>query len=172
LVFRCTHPLLLDSANLEYMPGEPRLTKRQKKGIAFRERKGKSKGTAEEPADIPELEVQDVLENTTDGQAPERPKEITVPGRKAVDKKRKRTQTEGDVQESAEDLDGDDSVARKKSKKRKTEGDTEHPKVNETAEEDVDAKPKRFILFVGEYYQKRVLVGDTQFMTVLIKFVR
>ncbi|CUA67543.1 hypothetical protein RSOLAG22IIIB_07425 [Rhizoctonia solani] len=123
------------------MPPEIKLTKKQRKGIAFRERRGKggpSRDGADEPADIPELEVQDEQIKLSDEQTPKQP-QVTV------GQKRKRAPEDGQVNEDPKNTDG---VSPKvKSKKRKTT-----KTANDSNENDVskgDAKLKRFILFVG-----------------------
>jgi nucleolar protein 6 len=137
------------------MPTEPKLTKKQKKGIAFRERKGKSKAAPEEPADLPELEVQDEQESTIDAPASERDKlrELAVPERKSEGRKRKRTETgDGNRPPDGATPDPAQGVSRKKAKKRKADQGTK-PKDAEDAEaieEGGNVKAKKFILFVGE----------------------
>ncbi|KAG9092567.1 hypothetical protein FS749_015613 [Ceratobasidium sp. UAMH 11750] len=129
------------------MPTEPKLTKKQKKGLAFRERRGKTKTAPEEPADIPEPEVQDEQERPSDGLASARnvlldaPVSVCKPG----SRKRKRADAEG--RDGAPDETASDSIqapSAKKSKKKRTEnsvepGNAEGPGVG----------AKKFILFVG-----------------------
>ncbi|CAE6362137.1 unnamed protein product [Rhizoctonia solani] len=120
---------------------ELKLTKKQRKGIAFRERRGKagpSRDGADEPADIPELEVQDEQIKLSDEQTPKQP-EVTV------GKKRKRVPEDGQVNEDPRNADG---VSPKvKSKKRKTTKAADDSNENDVSKG--DAKLKRFILFVG-----------------------
>lgn len=132
------------------MSNESKLTKKQKKGIAFRERKGKTKAAAETPADIPELEVQDELESTTDARASELHKGhgSSVPERSPKGKKRKRIE-DSEFQVTAEDPANDDTAPRKKTKKRKTTDDAVDPQGSAMGQEGADARSKRFILFVG-----------------------
>ncbi|CAE6414241.1 unnamed protein product [Rhizoctonia solani] len=132
------------------MPSELKLTKRQKKGIAFRERRGKGPGhsnvTVEEPADIPELEVQDALEKLSDEQAL---KQCDDPGRRLGDKKRKQAPEEDGqapgTNEDPRNVHGE--TPKSKSKKRKTAKIADDSSGKDVAEG--DAKLKRFILFVG-----------------------
>ncbi|CAE6475087.1 unnamed protein product [Rhizoctonia solani] len=130
------------------MPSEPKLTKKQKKAIAFRERRGKghSKPVDGEPADVPEPEVQDGQEKTFDEQALDQ-SETAV--RSLGDRKRKRTLEEDDqALETNESQGGTNGVSPKaKPKKRKTVKTTDDSSGNEAA--GGDAKLKRFILFVG-----------------------
>ncbi|KAG9080734.1 hypothetical protein FRC06_006208 [Ceratobasidium sp. 370] len=133
------------------MPTESKLTKKQKKGIAFRERKGKTKAAPEEPADIPEPEVQDQLERPSDGLASVQGGLLDAPvlERKLESRKRKRT--------DAEEYDGaPDGVV---------SGSTQAPPGNKTKKKRVEKaelgnaeglgatvevhKAKKFILFVG-----------------------
>ncbi|CAE6487142.1 unnamed protein product [Rhizoctonia solani] len=124
---------------------ELKLTKKQKKGIAFRERRGKSghsRDTAKEPTDIPEPEIQDAPEKISDEQAL---KLSEVPERNLGNKKRKRAPEDGQVPGVNEDPDG---VSPKvKSKKRKTAKIADDSNGNDVSEG--GAKLKRFILFVG-----------------------
>ncbi|CAE6421347.1 unnamed protein product [Rhizoctonia solani] len=127
---------------------ELKLTKKQKKGIAFRERRGKgehSKDAAKEPTDIPEPEIQDAPEKISDEQAL---KQSEVPERNLGNKKRKRAPEDGQVPRENEDPRNADGVSPKvKSKKRKTAKIADDSNQNDVSEG--DAKLKRFILFVG-----------------------
>ncbi|KAG8690943.1 hypothetical protein FRC11_007954 [Ceratobasidium sp. 423] len=131
------------------MPPKLKLTKKQRKGVAFRERRGKgpahSKVTDEEPADIPELEVQDAPEKLSDEQAL---KQCDVPERNLGDKKRKRVPEDDQAPGTNEDpgnVDGE--TPRTKLKKRKTAKNIDDS--NGTNVTEGDGKLKRFILFVG-----------------------
>ncbi|CAE6504255.1 unnamed protein product [Rhizoctonia solani] len=133
------------------MTPELKLTKKQRKGIAFRERKGKgpghSKSTVEEPADVPEPEVQEIQEKISDEQAP---KQCDVPNRNLGDKKRKRVpEDDGQVLGvNGDPANGSNGVTPKnKSKKRKTVKNADDSSVNDAPGD--DTKLKRFILFVG-----------------------
>ncbi|KAJ1301693.1 hypothetical protein OPQ81_008928 [Rhizoctonia solani] len=128
------------------MPPEVKLTKKQKKGIAFRERRGKgprdSKADAEEPGDIPEPEVQVVQEEISDEQAL---KQYEASRRRSGDKKRKRPPEALEENENPGSVDGD--TPNGKSKKRKTAKATDDSSGNNVT--GGDTKLKRFILFVG-----------------------
>ncbi|KAH7334302.1 hypothetical protein B0J17DRAFT_672864 [Rhizoctonia solani] len=133
------------------MTPELKLTKKQKKGIAFRERKGKgpghSKSAVEEPADVPEAEVQDIPEKISDEQAP---KQCDVPKRNLGDKKRKRAPEDDDQVPgmNGDPADGTSCVTPKnKSKKRKTAKNADDSSGKDVPVD--DTKLKRFILFVG-----------------------
>lgn len=136
------------------MPTEPRLTRKQKKGIAFRERKGKSKAAPDEPADIPELEVQDERESTIDVPASERGGASETPTSKSESQGKKRKRAEINDAGGQVDVDTADTgkTSRKRSKKRKA-GDLAEPQEEEggAVAERTDAKAKKFILFVGKY---------------------
>ncbi|KAF8599747.1 hypothetical protein BDV93DRAFT_448856 [Ceratobasidium sp. AG-I] len=133
------------------MPAEPRLTKKQKKGIAFRERKGKGKAAPDEPADVPELDIQDEPESTIDVPASERsgPPESSKPRPESQGKKRKRSETSdagGQAEVHPPDI---GKASGKRLKKRKTEDAGETKEVEGETAERADAKAKKFILFVG-----------------------
>ncbi|GAB1522715.1 hypothetical protein RhiTH_005837 [Rhizoctonia solani] len=143
------------------MPSEPKLTKKQKKAIAFRERRGKghSKPVDGEPADVPEPEVQDGQEKTFDEQALDQ-SETAV--RSLGDRKRKRTLEEDDqALETNESQGGTNGVSPKaKPKKRKTVKTTDDSSGNEAA--GGDAKLKRFILFVEPAPSIRLLTPKSR----------
>ncbi|CAE6507148.1 unnamed protein product [Rhizoctonia solani] len=129
------------------MPPELKITKKQRKGIAFRERRGKgghSRVAAEEPADIPEPEVQDAPEKVSDEQAL---KESEAPELNLGDKKRKRAPEDGQVPGMTDPRNVDGVSPRVKSKKRKTAKSSDDSNGNDVSEG--GAKLKRFILFVG-----------------------
>ncbi|KAG9120633.1 hypothetical protein FRC07_003805 [Ceratobasidium sp. 392] len=136
------------------MPAEPKLTKKQKKGIAFRERKGKTKAAPEEPADIPELEVQDEQEQLTDGPASVQKHLLDGPisEGKLANRKRKRTDLEdGEGVPDAAVSDSAQAPPGRKVEKRQKEistesGDSKDPGATG---EVPDVKAKKFILFVG-----------------------
>lgn len=133
------------------MPAEPRLTKKQKKGIAFRERKGKNKAAPDEPADIPELDIQDELESTIDVPASERSgaPEGGISGPESQGKKRKRAGTSDTGDQTGVDPPETEKTSGKKSKKRKTQDSGKTQETEGEAAEPAEAKAKKFILFVG-----------------------
>ncbi|QRV97409.1 RNA recognition motif protein [Ceratobasidium sp. AG-Ba] len=135
------------------MPSDPKLTKKQRKGIAFRERRGKSKPAPEEPADIPELEVQDDQERADDGPAPAKAVLLDAPApeRKSESRKRKRADTDGgeNLPDTAKPS-SSQSAGKKAKKNRGEKADRIEESGNpEEAVEVSDAKAKKFILFVG-----------------------
>ncbi|KAG8697136.1 hypothetical protein FRC09_008043 [Ceratobasidium sp. 395] len=134
------------------MPTEPKLTKKQKKGIAFRERKGKAKVTPEEPADIPQLEVQDEQESI-DGPAfaQIRLLDASASEDKPESRKRKRQDVEdGRGAANAAVPDPTQAPLERKTKKKREGNPTElgSKDLGATAEAP-DVKAKKFILFVG-----------------------
>jgi len=150
------------------MSSNPKLTKRQKKGIAFRKGKGKSKNQGDLEHDVPILELQDLSDGRasseeggediqgaqrSDGGERKGRKEAVVQkdgekeGLVVATKKRKREVAE-DAQ-GAGDLEGEDGPSGKRGVKR-TKGDAGD--VAEDAEQGASKTEKskqRFILFLG-----------------------
>lgn len=142
------------------MSAPAKLTKKQKKALTFRERKGKGKATAaegQEENDVPVMEDQDIAaykmaDNTLeDAQASKREDSghTQVVGRK----KRKRDTSEAIEQE----------LEKGNSKKRKSGSDHAEAEVGEDKGEEettqnkpsgskTKSKQQRFILFVGMYH--------------------
>ncbi|KAG2154630.1 hypothetical protein DEU56DRAFT_769488 [Suillus clintonianus] len=158
------------------MASTPKLTKRQKKGIAFREGKGKAKNQGDVEHDVPILEPQDLIdgrasdsEGGEDVQGAQRSggrkgkgreevvvqKEGEKTGLVVATKKRKREVAEAAQGAGAGDLEGEDGQSGKRKVKRAkgTKGDVED--VVEDAEEAEEGESKtekskqRFILFLG-----------------------
>ncbi|KAG8734576.1 hypothetical protein FRC10_011650, partial [Ceratobasidium sp. 414] len=135
----------------------PKLTKKQKKGVAFRERKGKTKTAPEEPADIPELEVQDEQERPSDGLASVQSGllGVPVPERKFGGRKRKHADVEGcDGVLDGAVPDPIQALSGKQTKKKRTEKSTELGNAESPGMivEVSNTKAKKFILFVGASY--------------------
>lgn len=161
-----TRPLAGSDIN---MSSTPKLTKRQKKGIAFREGKGKVKSQGDLEHDVPILELQDLIdcrasgeEGGEDVQGAQKSvggkgkgreevmvqKEGEKKGLVVATKKRKR-----EVAEDARgtgDLDGEDSQSGKRKVKRKT-GDSVMEDVEEVEQgsSKTEKSKQRFILFLG-----------------------
>ncbi|CEL53954.1 Nucleolar protein 6 OS=Saccharomyces cerevisiae (strain ATCC 204508 / S288c) GN=NOP6 PE=1 SV=1 [Rhizoctonia solani AG-1 IB] len=129
------------------MPSELKLTKKQKKGIAFRERRGKghSKTAEEDLVDIPELEIQDSQEKVSDEQSLEQYENV---GRSLGDKRKRAPEEDGQAAEVNESPEKPNGVSpKRKSKKRKADKSSDDSSRKDISGE--DAKSKRFILFVG-----------------------
>lgn len=153
------------------MTSTPKLTKRQKKGIAFREGKGKAKKQGDLEHDVPILELQDLIDSRASGE--EGGEDVQVAhksvggkgkGREEVvvqkegekkglvvaTKKRKREIAE-DAQ-GTRDLEGEDGQSGKRKVKR-TKGDAgtvpEDIEEAEEAESKTEKSKQRFILFLG-----------------------
>lgn len=164
------------------MSSNPKLTKRQKKGIAFRKGKGKSKNQGDLEHDVPILELQDLSDGRasseeggediqgaqrSDGGERKGRKEAVVQkdgekeGLVVATKKRKREVAE-DTQ-GAGDLEGEDGPSGKRGVKR-TKGDAGD--VAEDAEQGASKTEKskqRFILFLGmiEHPEESLRLIDT-----------
>lgn len=150
------------------MSSTPKLTKRQKKGIAFREGKGKSKNQGDLEHDVPILELQDLSDGRASGeeggediQGAQRSVGGERKGRKkavvqkdgekeglvVATKKRKREVAE-DAQ-GAGDLEGEDGPLGKRGVKR-TKGDAgDVAEDAEQGESKTEKSKQRFILFLG-----------------------
>lgn len=152
------------------MSSTPKLTKRQKKGIAFREGKGKAKNQGDVEHDVPILELQDLIDGRTsdteggeDVQSSQRSvggkgkgreevvvqKEGEKTGLVVATKKRKREVAEDAQGAGAGDLEGEEGQSGKRKVKR-TKGDAGD--VLEDAEEGeskTEKSKQRFILFLG-----------------------
>ncbi|KAG2338339.1 hypothetical protein BDR05DRAFT_940527 [Suillus weaverae] len=148
------------------MSSTPKLTKRQKKGIAFREGKGKAKNQGDQEHDVPILELQDLIDSRASGeeggedvQGAERSvggkgkgreeivaqKEGEKKGLVVATKKRKREVAE-DAQGTGDlDLEGEDGQSGKREAKR-TRGDSGD---GAKAESKTEKSKQRFILFLG-----------------------
>jgi nucleolar protein 6 len=115
---------------------QQKLTKKQKKGLAFRERKGKRKEVDIDVADLPVLEIQDDVVD----------EEPSVDDHAQAGEKRKR-------QPQLDELDKPKEAKEKKLKK----DDATSADVGKTASEDADVasakktrkRPPKYILFVG-----------------------
>ncbi|ETW87089.1 hypothetical protein HETIRDRAFT_306110 [Heterobasidion irregulare TC 32-1] len=131
-----------------------KLTKKQKKSIAFRDRKGKGKRAEHDEAilDVPVSEDQDLAEVEGDTATAENDQGDSGP----LAKKRKRVQGE-DRSTGANKSEGEDVGDEKRKKKRKIKAATEGAGAGvaaetEEQEENVNSKTnskQRFILFVG-----------------------
>lgn len=150
------------------MSSTPKLTKRQKKGIAFREGKGKAKKQGDLEHDVPILELQDLIDGRASGEeggeGAERStwgkwkgrEEVVVQedgekkGLVVATKKRKREVTE-DAQGTG-DLEGENAQSGKRKVKR-TKGDAgtvpEDAEEAEQGESKTEKSKQRFILFLG-----------------------
>ncbi|KAG1871063.1 RNA binding protein [Suillus tomentosus] len=150
------------------MSSNPKLTKRQKKGIAFRKGKGKSKNQGDLEHDVPILELQDLSDGRasseeggediqgaqrSDGGERKGRKEAVVQkdgekeGLVVATKKRKREVAE-DAQ-GAGDLEGEDGPSGKRGVKR-TKGDAgDVTEDAEQGESKTEKSKQRFILFLG-----------------------
>jgi len=150
------------------MSSNPKLTKRQKKGIAFRKGKGKSKNQGDLEHDVPILELQDLSDGRasseeggediqgaqrSDGGERKGRKEAVVQkdgekeGLVVATKKRKREVAE-DAQ-GAGDLVGEDGPSGKRRVKR-TKGDAGDVAEDvEQGESKTEKSKQRFILFLG-----------------------
>ena len=147
------------------MSSTPKLTKRQKKGIAFREGKGKAKNLDDLEHDVPILEVQDLIDSRASGA--EDGEDVQGVQRNAGGKGKRReevvVQEEGEKirlvvatkkrkREAAEETQGagDGEGKRKVKRTQRDAGD-----VVEDGEEAVEGETKtekskqRFILFLG-----------------------
>ncbi|KAG2159638.1 uncharacterized protein EDB93DRAFT_1244429 [Suillus bovinus] len=150
------------------MSSTPKLTKRQKKGIAFREGKGKAKNQGDLEHDVPILELQDLIEGRAGSeeggeviQGAQRSAGGESRGRKeavvqedgekkglvVATKKRKREVAE-DAQGTG-DLEGEDAQSGKRKVKR-TKGDAgDDAEEAEQGESKTEKSRQRFILFLG-----------------------
>jgi nucleolar protein 6 len=140
------------------MPSELKLTKKQKKGIAFRERRGKghSKTAEEDLVDIPELEIQDGQEKVSDEQSLEQYENV---GRSLGDKRKRAPEEDGQAAEVNESPEKPNGVSpKRKSKKRKADKSSDDSSRKDISGE--DAKSKRFILFVGKQLSLKFLDLD------------
>ncbi|KAG2369537.1 hypothetical protein BDR07DRAFT_1323773, partial [Suillus spraguei] len=153
------------------MSSTPKLTKRQKKGIAFREGKGKVKSQGDLEHDVPILELQDLIdcrasgeEGGEDVQGTQKSaggkgkgreevvaqKEGEKKGLVVATKKRKREVTE-DARGTG-DLDGEDGQSgKRKAKRKKGDGETILEDAEEVGqgESKTEKSKQRFILFLG-----------------------
>ncbi|KAG2057033.1 hypothetical protein BDR06DRAFT_952124 [Suillus hirtellus] len=150
------------------MSSTPKLTKRQKKGIAFREGKGKLKNQGDLEHDVPILELQDLSDGRASGeeggediQGAQRSvggerkgrKETVVQkdGKKeglvVATKKRKREVAE-DAQ-GAGDLEGEDGPSGKRGVKRTKGNAGDVAEDAEQGESKIEKSKQRFILFLG-----------------------
>lgn len=131
------------------MPTEPRLTKKQKKGIAFRTSKGKSKDAwpLAQPPDIPELDAPEELDDEP-ASASDTLLDPPVLERALHSRKRKRTGVDDKQHEPKFDP-GEPS--QKKQKKKLAEKATKLEKSGDAkaVTETPHVKDKKFILFVG-----------------------
>ncbi|KAG1760364.1 hypothetical protein EDD22DRAFT_980642 [Suillus occidentalis] len=150
------------------MSSTPKLSKRQKKGIAFREGKGKGKKQGDLEHDVPILELQDVIDSRASdeegGEGAQRSvwgkgkgrEEVVVQkdgekkGLVVATKKRKREVAE-DAQGTG-DLEGEDGQSGRRKVKR-TKGDAgtvpEDAEEAEQGESKTEKSKQRFILFLG-----------------------
>lgn len=150
------------------MSSTPKLSKRQKKGIAFREGKGKAKKQGDLEHDVPILELQDVIDSRASdeegGEGAQRSvggkgkgrEEVVVQkdgekkGLVVATKKRKREIAE-DAQGTG-DLEGEEGQSGRRKVKR-TKGDAgtvaEDAEEAEQGESKIEKSKQRFILFLG-----------------------
>jgi len=146
------------------MPSMPKLTKRAKKAIAFRDRKGKSKRTpnTEQENDVPILEHQVDTESGFDGTQGEEDDEAstrTFGGDRAGKSKEERGLVE--------------SKKRQREAREETQGPDEHPKpkrrrgsgggsvvdvVDGEGEKQSEVSKRRFILFLGTILESLAVV--------------
>lgn len=150
------------------MSSTPKLSKRQKKGIAFREGKGKAKKQGDLEHDVPILELQDLIDGRASdeegGEGAQRSvggkgkgreeavvqKDGEKKGLVVATKKRKREVAE-DAQGTG-DLEGEDGQSGRRKVKR-TKGDAgtvpEDAEEAEQGESKIEKSKQRFILFLG-----------------------
>jgi nucleolar protein 6 len=140
------------------MSAPTKLTKKQKKALAFRERKGKGKETAAHEQfenDVPVMEDQDLAETEVADSRLEGQEGAKVQdkGRAQVVEGKKRKRDEASEA-------GDNKAEKAKSKKRKrdseqavavlADGDQKDATEGKTTKGKAKGKQQRFILFVGE----------------------
>jgi len=154
------------------MHSTPKLTKRQKKGIAFRERKGKTKNLEDLDHDVPILELQDLAESrgggSEDGQDIQDAqgdaggkgkrretavvqKEGEKTGLVVATKKRKREAAQ--ESQGVASVEGEEGQSRKgRVKRRKGDpGDLEEDEGTEQGGMKAEKSKQRFILFLGTF---------------------
>lgn len=126
------------------MSAQAKLTKKQKKALAFRERKGKPKTKDfDETNAVPIVENEDNMEDQTednDVEAPAQMAEVHESSKPVASKKRKRTGEEGNEEKD------------KPEPKKKREGTEPAAEEDDAAETNTQTEKKskqRYILFVG-----------------------
>jgi nucleolar protein 6 len=150
------------------MSSTPKLTKRQKKGIAFREGKGKGNKQGDLEHDVPVLELQDLIEGRASGEEGGEGGHRSVGGKGkgreevvvqkdgekkglvVATKKRKREVAE-DAQGTGDLEGGDGQSGRRKVKRTKGDAGTvpEDAEEAEQGESKTEKSKQRFILFLG-----------------------
>ncbi|KAI0322167.1 hypothetical protein OF83DRAFT_1167828 [Amylostereum chailletii] len=127
-----------------------KLTKKQKKASAFRERKGKNKAGEDETLDVPVAEDQDAAEAET-----AEPVDPAPPVKKAKGVEKEKKQKDGDEKsakpakrkrEQGEENAGEAQEGQKKKRRKKAKGGEQSAEGEQDAG---DEKPQRLILFVG-----------------------
>jgi len=122
---------------------QKKISKKEKKVLAFRARKGKGKSGEREALDVPIIDLVRDEENGDSTQTTHQPKK---PGNEtSVTNKRKRP----DVEEDANVVVKEEMPKPKKQKRGVTDTDGEHINMAKTKPEKNDSS--KYILFVGEY---------------------
>jgi hypothetical protein len=119
---------------------QKRLSKKEKKVLAFRARKGKGK------LEAPGVPIVDVIHDEENGNSMQITYQLKKPGdRKPVNKKRKRP----DVEEDANAVAKEEMPKQKKQKREVRDADGEQTNMAETKPKKNDLS--KYILFVGKY---------------------